>query len=732
MGKYKFRFKNSRLGSVLGVTTFAIVLVGALFAFVRPSFAAVCGDPVNIIRCGLDGGSTSTRISSFKKHYNQNSPSDFQAVTNWAGYNKTIINNMNTGNTKAGTLYRNGDVRVGGKLVGRDSWITARYGSGRKGFKHIVSNIWARKTTTEAARDRYPVLVTFNSNGRAIAGVVIDCGNIINFDPTNPADPDVSIEKTVSKSIVKVGEEFNYNIKVTNTGNVTLQNVLVHDQSPQNVQFLRASAGNISSSGNWTYTIPSLAVKGVATFTITAKVTAEVTTAINNTACVNAPSVDAAHPSKDDDCSTVPVHVNVDKPGVSIEKTVSKDEVNVGEEFTYTVKALNTGNIDLKNVVVYDQPNANVALVSADVGTVAADGGKWTYTIPLLKVGETQTFSLTAKVKAYAAGQLYNTACINAPEFNPAEPTKDDACAKVPVVANQPFYSCEGDLVATADIANPYMYNFVGGMKYGNGVKFLGADFTYGDGKTETISKEDPAMGFKSTHTYEKAGSYNVSATLRFDLNGKTVTSQACKATISVVIPYYSCIELTGEPIANVKNGFDFMVHMKYGNGATFSGADIDFGDGTVQKDVKAADAESVKVSHTYPNANEYTISAVLKFNVSGKVVSAAACKALVKPGQVSPECRPGIPVGDVRCNPCKYDARYAADDEENCIAPDLPNTGTGSVIGIGLAAIIGGFLAYKHILLKRHKTALASLANGHPVGQNGRDPGDPVDKRKS
>ena len=453
------------------------------------------------------------------------------------------------------------------------------------------------------------------------------------LDSCNP-QPKVDIVKTVSKDLVKVGEEYTYTIKVTNSGNVLLNNVFVHDQAPANVQFLTASLGTISNTGNWTYTIPSLAVGASASFTITAKVTAETSANIDNTACVNAPLVNPSESNKDDACSTVPVHVNTDRPGVAIEKSVSAPEVSVGEEFTYTLKVVNSGNIDLKNVVVNDVAPANVTLVKADLGTVTTDGTKWSYTLPLLKVGESKQFVLTAKVTAYVPDSLINKACVNAPEVNPTEPTKDDDCDEAPV---------------------------------------------------------------------------------------------------KVKPPVYSCVQLTGEPTEGVANSYDFLVSMQYDNGVTFGGADVDYGDGQVEKDVEAADDTTIEFSHAYKDNKEYTVTATLKFMLGGKQIGTSVCKAQVKGKAIIPECRPDVPVGDARCNPCKYNPNMTADDPK-CVAPELPNTGTGGIIALGALVIIGGAFLYKRILAQKARMATATGAHapGAMTTHNGNAPEAPQSQVES
>lgn len=252
--------------------------------------------------------------------------------------------------------------------------------------------------------------------------------------------PGVKIEKLVNgqKNVqVAVNETFTYTIKVTNTGENELKNAVVSDPAPTNVQFLTTDKGTITNNV-LSYTIPSLKVGESTVITLTAKVTAQVDGNIQNTACVDAVEI----PGEKDDCDEAYVHVPPvvpTNPNITITKTVNgvkQTQVNVGETFTYKVVVKNTGDKDLANVVVRDSAPDGVTLLSAQTGTIS--GNVWTYTIPSLKIGESQEFTMTAKVAVYHAAAMVNTACVNAPEVNPTTPDKDDACDTATVTVPTP------------------------------------------------------------------------------------------------------------------------------------------------------------------------------------------------------------------------------------------------------------------------------------------------------
>ena len=113
------------------------------------------------------------------------------------------------------------------------------------------------------------------------------------------------------------------------------------------------------------------------------------------------------------------------KPSISITKTVNKQKhikASIGTEFTYEITVSNTGNTVLKNAAVTDKAPAEVALVKGSAGAIT--GNTWKYVIPTLKVGETKSFTITAKYAKYSAGTHKNTVCVDTPSV----PGGPDGC----------------------------------------------------------------------------------------------------------------------------------------------------------------------------------------------------------------------------------------------------------------------------------------------------------------
>ncbi len=119
--------------------------------------------------------------------------------------------------------------------------------------------------------------------------------------PPAPTHPAISIDKKVDgveQKTVNTNQEFTYQIVVKNTGDVTLNQVVLTDAAPSGVTFVKASVGTITNN-KWTHTLSSLTVGQSVSLTITAKVPTYKAGLIKNTVCVETPTIPATNP---DDC----------------------------------------------------------------------------------------------------------------------------------------------------------------------------------------------------------------------------------------------------------------------------------------------------------------------------------------------------------------------------------------------------------------------------------------------
>lgn len=260
------------------------------------------------------------------------------------------------------------------------------------------------------------------------------------------------------------------------------------------------------------------------------------------------------------------------------------------------------------------------------------------------------------------------------------------------------------------------LYSFTANTKTQNATLKSGS-FNFGDGVTATGVVSGGAVTAK--HQYNASGSYTITATLKFSADGSTLT-KTCQVPLKVAIPYYDCVSQNSVTLNKENFSYRFVAGIRAGGGATFVSATFDFGDGKTVTGVKSSDGgKTVWADHSYAKAGNYSASAVLYFSANGATVASKTCRWVVSPTQPPvPECKPGVPVGDIRCNPCEYDSSISADDAK-CVEPvtTLPNTGAGNVIAVGAVAVVGGFLWYRHLLFRRHKAAFwAADMGGSPL----------------
>lgn len=264
-------------------------------------------------------------------------------------------------------------------------------------------------------------------------------------------------------------------------------------------------------------------------------------------------------------------------------------------------------------------------------------------------------------------------------------------------------------LIPKADGSTAGKYTFTTEATTSGNAEITKYVYDFGDGKTVTKTSGSTAVPFTFA-----PGTHKVKVTVYTTLPGGAIVTSTCETTITVEAPDVPiCVSLTG---TNQALKYSFTATAKFATGTTFVSGDFDFGDGKTASSVKPTTATTITVDHTYEKAGTYSVSAVLRFTVGGKTVTAPACKAVVQPDKPAvPECKPGIPVGDARCNPCPYDASLTADDP-NCKAAatdTLPNTGAGNIIALSAAALVGGFLFYRHRVFNRHKAAFAAAEKG-------------------
>ncbi|MEJ0073306.1 MAG: hypothetical protein WDN27_04480 [Candidatus Saccharibacteria bacterium] len=184
--------------------------------------------------------------------------------------------------------------------------------------------------------------------------------------------------------------------------------------------------------------------------------------------------------------------------------------------YTFTASASTSGNASLKSCT-YNFGDGT----TKTVGVSGNNCAPYTYTYTKASSGNGFTASVTeyASVPGNSNLQL---------------PTISMCTKQIVVILPYGICSTAGLVVDTLD-QTKLEYKFTVVASYGGGEVFKGADFDFGDGKTQAgVQPESDGKTVSVTHTYAAASTSNidVSTTLHFTVNGQPVTSPTCTATI--------------------------------------------------------------------------------------------------------------------------------------------------------------------------------------------------------
>jgi uncharacterized repeat protein (TIGR01451 family) len=268
-------------------------------------------------------------------------------------------------------------------------------------------------------------------------------------------DPELSILKTDGDATFdSIGDVIVYNVRVTNTGNVTLTNVLVTDPNAPDID-CSAAAGQQT-------TIPSLApgafVDCSASHTVTQ---ADLDAGFYlNTACAddgNGDGTTGADPVCEDENTP-----GEQDPALDVVKTATNVDGDssapflvdeAGDVISYSIVVTNTGNVTLHNVSVNDpllsdedcdgtpgEPFTNTGFTLAPAGTLTCTG---TYTVTQADIDD----------NGDGDGDIDNTATADSDETPPDEDSEEVPLIQLPSLAidkvdNTGTFDSVGDVIS--------------------------------------------------------------------------------------------------------------------------------------------------------------------------------------------------------------------------------------------------------------------------------------------
>ncbi|SHF89982.1 conserved repeat domain-containing protein/gliding motility-associated C-terminal domain-containing protein [Mariniphaga anaerophila] len=303
-------------------------------------------------------------------------------------------------------------------------------------------------------------------------------------------EPGLTVVKNATpSSYTSSGEEIIYTIEVTNSGNVTLSNVLVSDP----LTGLNTTIASLAPGAKQTYTENYFITQND----------------LNSGSVANTAS--ASGKSPDDETITGSATRTISasqEPGLTVSKSASPQTYStVGQQIDYTIEVENSGNVSISNISVVDALTG----LSTTIASLAP-GAKQTYT---------ENYSITQN--DLNTGSVANTA--TASGKSPDNETISDS-------ATETISGSQNPALTVSKAAAPTTYNAVGQqITYTIGVE------NTGNVTVSNISVTDPLTGLSTTiaslspgakQTYSE--NYNIT---QADLNLGSVSNTASAAGFS-------------------------------------------------------------------------------------------------------------------------------------------------------------------------------------------------------
>ncbi|PUZ26065.1 hypothetical protein DCC81_17645 [Chitinophaga parva] len=219
---------------------------------------------------------------------------------------------------------------------------------------------------------------------------------------------DLAVTKAISNKTPNVTSSVTFTITAANHGPSNATNVKVTEVVPSGYTVTGSNTATGTYDGS-TWTIGTLANNATATLTITA--TVNVSGNYTNTVSISAAEKDTALANNTASVTATPNAL----ADVSVTKTISKTNPEVGEVITFTLTAKNAGPSTATGVIVTDLLKSGYTFVSA--GSTGYDKTTGIWSLGNMTNGNVQTLTISASVNA--GGNYANTAVITAGETDP-------------------------------------------------------------------------------------------------------------------------------------------------------------------------------------------------------------------------------------------------------------------------------------------------------------------------
>ena len=464
--------------AVLAVVVSGIALFGFLNTNSEAAIPRDCDDNA-IIKCGSE---TASELAADYKA----DKSELSKIYSRYGISESEV--LNAGKVN-GRVYKDGTVRVDGKVVATNAYSIGRQNFGKSEKITIGGGTYyERSTKTSFVTDSISAFVFFDANGDFKAAILTACGNPVRA--TKPVYTCDSLTKTAV-----AGYRNRYQLAA------------------------KATAKNGAQIVSYTFDMGDGTKKTVATNSATANYTHQYTTpgTYNATVSVKVKINNSYEKTVTNNCK---VSVTVVAPSYAC-TGLTKDPISRTEyKFTANATAANGATVTGYR---FDFGDGQVKTsASKTINHIYAKAGNY-----------------TAKVWAIVSIDGKETKEVTAP-----------VCETTVPIVEEPVYTC--DSLTKKKIENSRTkFEFTGKASAKHGAQITGYTIDFGDGTTADINS--PAEPTNVPHEYAVPGEYNVKMTAKVSVNGQntTVTGPNCEVKVTVTPPnkVEVCNPETGETI---------------------------------------------------------------------------------------------------------------------------------------------------------------------------------------
>lgn len=250
-------------------------------------------------------------------------------------------------------------------------------------------------------------------------------------------DANLTITKTATKNELRPGEEFTYNIVITNEGDASSNPLTVRDTIDSRLEIISAPGADVNGQ-QVSWTLSSLGASRSQKYTVTVRVKDSVV------AGTNIPNVAILEEEGEEDKQDDEDIIIVDSK-VIINKTASKNEVKPAEEFEYYIDITNNGDAASRDLTITDVIDSRLEIVRASGASV--NGQTITWHVSSLGISESKRFTVVVRVKKEIADNtvINNVVTLSEPG-KPDQTDDEDVTVKKPILnITKVAYNDEGE-----------------------------------------------------------------------------------------------------------------------------------------------------------------------------------------------------------------------------------------------------------------------------------------------